>query len=1022
MKNISTSLQKIGYTPENGFVSCEEGNFSHISERLHSTERAKKIGASYVLFRRYVDNEGNITNAKPSVYVFNKEEFKGEKLTELHAKVWSAGEVDVYMLVDETNIEIYNARKPAHENENNKNGLDLSIEKLKLYEQAITEFNDQRFSAHIFGKGMFWEQEDFENKNNKDFYNNKLEEENTPFKQLLDYLLIARKTIKDQEICDEPETIDKLIIICLLIKFLEGIKDDNGKTTLEKIYEDKKITSLQEAFSKEQKNEIFFYILDNLAKVFKPIPELFPSEKPDIFNIFSLTERNQIAKSDLELLSLFLNAEMDLKTNQYFIWKQYDFNFLPIELISSIYENFLPKQKGTVYTPPFLVNFLVDEVMPLDNAQLLKNNKHYKILDPSCGSGVFLVSAYKRLLEWWIINNYYKTKEIIPPNKKICQELLKNNIFGVDIEPTATLITIFSLTISLLNKLTPKEVWNDLALDNLRENIIENDFFQWASNLEENQKDFDLIVGNPPFNDRSDVEIKNRNQKSSVKIDIELANKIGFKHKKIAGNKFALQFFEGAMALSKKTCLIIKSSDLLYNNTDSAKKYRSQVFTNFTVRKIFDFTHLRRKLFGKIDTYVCVIIAENKPSENNNIEHIVIKNIINTEKKKSFEIDHYDRHIVPFHWATDENKQFIWKTNLLGGGRLFNLINRFSMLDNLQKVVDKNQWGTPTGFYNYEIDNSKIELDNNKTELENNNVITRITKNNEIEFEQVPIKWKREFDKKQFTTPFLLFDMVLDKSSILCSLVEKKEEKPFYYNRDFFAIKFPNNFFKNVKEIFNRIITYNPEKLNYRLYLLATSSSAMISTETDVNKSEILNIPFPTNGEEKYLTLSKTEQIIQNDVLNYAIHFGKSINASGKSLYQKTTKIQLQNFGNAFCNTINPIHAEPKKNMFWQIGEIFQTKNKDFIAYQFIFGEKKEIPFEIQTKDWEELDKIFNNMIFNKNENSGGVFTRVIRLYDYVNNYDSLLLIKPNTLRYWLESIAVRDADTTIYDYHKAGF
>ena len=39
-----------------------------------------------------------------------------------------------------------------------------------------------------------------------------------------------------------------------------------------------------------------------------------------------------------------------------------------------------------VYTPPHLARFLVDECMPLDKPQT-----KYKVLDPACGSGVFLV-------------------------------------------------------------------------------------------------------------------------------------------------------------------------------------------------------------------------------------------------------------------------------------------------------------------------------------------------------------------------------------------------------------------------------------------------------------------------------------------------------------------------------------------------------------------------------------------------------------------------------------------------------
>ena len=56
--------------------------------------------------------------------------------------------------------------------------------------------------------------------------------------------------------------------------------------------------------------------------------------------------------------------------------------------------------------------------MPLDNNNIPDLNK-YKILDPSCGSGVFLVLTFKRLVQWWIIKNHKKTGKWHIPNSEI---------------------------------------------------------------------------------------------------------------------------------------------------------------------------------------------------------------------------------------------------------------------------------------------------------------------------------------------------------------------------------------------------------------------------------------------------------------------------------------------------------------------------------------------------------------------------------------------------------------------------
>ena len=100
----------------------------------------------------------------------------------------------------------------------------------------------------------------------------------------------------------------------------------------------------------------------------------------------------------------FLDGNLD--NNQYVLWRLYSFNHLPVELISSIYEEFLPKRKGVKYTPHYLVKLLIDESMPVENPQL-----DFSLLDLTCGSGIFLVCGFKRLVEWRVVSKYRKTKK-----------------------------------------------------------------------------------------------------------------------------------------------------------------------------------------------------------------------------------------------------------------------------------------------------------------------------------------------------------------------------------------------------------------------------------------------------------------------------------------------------------------------------------------------------------------------------------------------------------------------------------
>ena len=133
--------------------------------------------------------------------------------------------------------------------------------------------------------------------------------------------------------------------VLILVKFLEEKKDDNGKHTLKTIFEKHRVIDFAEYLEKKK----YLSIWEDLSKEFNG----------HIFDNFSAKEKQQLEQTDLTLIANFLRADLDIPTGQYFLWKQYDFNHLPVELISAIYETFLPKEKGVVYTPPFLVNFLI---------------------------------------------------------------------------------------------------------------------------------------------------------------------------------------------------------------------------------------------------------------------------------------------------------------------------------------------------------------------------------------------------------------------------------------------------------------------------------------------------------------------------------------------------------------------------------------------------------------------------------------------------------------------------------------
>ena len=996
------TLSKIQITATTGLVDCNnltEG--LHISELLHVQSTAKKLNADFVFFRRIYNKEEEQIDSKPVLYLFSKDEdfINSKQHIDLQAKIWSASEVDVYFIINTTNIHIFNARRSAQANKKDE----LNICDLCLISEAVEQFNDQRFSAYLFTTGTFWEQDIFSNKKEVSFFKNRLDEKNAPYHRLLEYLKETKKQIIDKKRLNlEKQIIDKLLIICILVKFLEDIQDEDGRSSIKNIYKKHKIESFSDALRTQGK---CIAVLDDLATEFNgKIFDNFSSNKDPVQQEIENSQiKKQLSITNLAVIADFLAGNIDIKKGQLFLWKQYDFNFLPVELISSIYEYFLD-EKSAVYTPPFLVNFLVDEAMPIAKAAVYFSDCQYKVLDPSCGSGIFLVAAYKRMLQWWVINNS-SPLQIKTPDKKVCQKILEDNIFGVDVNDTATLISIFSLTIALLDKLDPKEIWNNLKFKNLRErNIQTQNFFDWAAENKEKHH-FDLVIGNPPFNPEADKKVDKVIEKFPL---------LNPKHTKIPDKNLALHFFEGAMTLSNRACLIIPSNVLLYSTRSQV--YREEVFSNFTVDKIYDFTHLRRILFHAEVPTVAILASSNPTETQKNIGHIVVKRIVVGEQKIQFEIDHYDYHQVPVSWACDASKQFVWKTNLLGGGQLFHFIYRLSLLPTLKDFIDKKKKEDDEWMYGvgYIVGNKKkvapylFHKPTLKGFNETENIfLTSLEENNMFEAPRPEILYK---------APLVVIS--LGKKNNPAQLFSKNQ----IFNSKFLGIRSPQKDVHILDRIYQSFFNESNTYKLFQTYMFSISSQAMINKETVFIKEDFDNLPFPED--ESLLNPSPTEKILQEDVLNYYIHLGKAISekGEGKKLYEKVQEGQLMEYGQVYCDMLNPIY-EQKEKQKWQIGSVYQTDN--FTVFQFIYGKPQKQGSNFQSGDLNKLAEIYStlyNIIFNTEENRAAIFTRVARIYDHINGYDSVIFIKPNALRYWLRSIALRDADETFQDLKSEGY
>jgi N-6 DNA Methylase len=987
LTQINQILSKFDMGENSGLVFTATKNTENPIEIL-ALHQAEKFGATAVYFRRFENSQSSV----PQIYIYDQS-YDSNQLVELHRKLWSSGTVPFFYIITDTKVQIFSCTKKANIKNNE---LKVSpLDTIQLINEVQDAYNYQKYSARLFDNGTFWESD-----KNKELIDSK----NSPYQTLLEGLLSARKYLEKEYIgILNNGTIGKLLIMCVLVKYLEEKQDDKGQKLLE---------IERDLYTKFPNSEQFTDILRNGQCV--PFFEYLANK----FNgkIFHLEddEKIELKNANLTYVAEIFDATID-KKGQYVIWKLYSFNYLPIELISGIYEAFLNKKgkNGVVYTPPFLVNLLVDECMPIYKAEEYFSEENFKVLDPSCGSGIFLVTALKRMIQWKAVINYKKTGIVQYPEPETIKRIIRNNIFGVDIEKEATLITIFSLSIALCDKLSPMQVWDNLKFDDLSVNNIQTkNFFQFFN--ETPKENFDLVIGNPPFNPPSE-----KSNKDYYKILQEEYNtESSFA---IHDNNLALLFWDRATLLCKShksICLILPSGTWLYNN--NALDYRKHFLETFDVKKIIDFTHLSDVLFhGSANVAVCATIAQNRKPSKENLLHIAIKRSNSSEKRAFFEIDHYDFNAVNYDTAL--NNQYVWKANLLGGGsRLLRLINRLSNLRSLEDYLNEkkknNGWEFGEG-YIVGHDGTKSEEELLKKKHHNSPLYKKsewITDKKTVltdDFSEEGIGYSTEKEeyfawpriKELFSPPHILIKENLGQQKIPV----KFSDEYLCFKHKIVGIHAPNEQRRELEKLYHNIEKHNT---TFRSLLISISGQAGITfSNTVLLKTDIVSLPYPED--ELDLQLSQSETIIRDDVLNYLMKSGQD---SKNSLLNKNAiEPELTQFGEVFCKILNPIYAT--ESMAWQV-DSFKSFDK-LTVYAFRFGKiTSESIINLNEGDFSKTE----DLIYNQTQQNTRI-TRVLRSYLHHENNDVLILVKPNLMRYWLKSVALRDADETFADLKRAG-
>ena len=963
------------------------------------------------------ENEG-----QPALFLKEVESFDLQTLkliAEIQHTCWNFQKVLFLYVYTKTEIRIYNCSVKPFVLDKNIADLKLKsqLQELQLFcceetEEVKLKTLNTLFSRIAIDTGFIWSA--IEAKEIKD----KLNLQNRVDKYLIKSLINVSRKLEKEGLKDK-DIIHKLVMRSLFLLYLE----DKGATT-KPFY----ATFLDHADS-------YFKVLENIEATYNLFQRLSNDFNGSLFTI-TQEERNLVKPNHLELIKkCFINGcENDEQITLFEGWRLFDFSIIRIELLSEIYENFLSeldeknkKDSGTFYTPPSLVELILNEKLPI---QKDKTNYNIKTLDPSCGSGIFLVQSFKRLVKRY--ENKYQKKLT---DFDILVKILKDNIFGIEIEPKSIKVAAFSLYLALLDNLDPKTGWwngnikfpylindpDDLTLNEQGYNLFKRDTI---SDFEISKlQNFQLVVGNPPFG--------TKNLSKTIKAYC-VANDFA--------KEMVLPFMHKATLLAPKgEIALIFNTKVLTNTGGTYQNFRKCLFNENYVEKIYNFSILRKakknfggQLFGSAVEPISIVFYQKEKPENpkETITYYAPKTYIKNDVLEVIVIDSSDeKHLPRIECEKKDSK--IWKIAMWGSYFDFELIKKHeknSLKDYFKNNNDK--WIKGTGLHipskDYNNKENLITPDKtiNTTRVSRYLVNESNLQDNNTEYLKI--------DKKLTEAPFLIVKKGITKGNIYASLVDfdtcflnriygvKTEDIDslkillLYFNSTYakyFQFNFSSAWGLKYDDILDNELYSLPNIFDFLNNEVKLDLLTLIDKILSIKKSNEVNQNILHLEEEidqiiynDVLKLSKDEQIIIQETLIY-----------GLNLFEKQEKsdavkhvLKIDYYSNRLTNDLN--NWLDDVDLKASVTHYNIDKNCPLYMVKISFGNKYRKPILSKEDIYKELKTLDKKLWEEESQNL--YFRKKLNYYD--NN--DVYIIKPNQRRFWSQTAAMEDCKSLLVE------
>ncbi|MBI5438268.1 MAG: N-6 DNA methylase [Nitrosomonadales bacterium] len=856
---------------------------------------------------------------------------------------------------------------------------------------------------------------------------------------LLGNLRHLRKMLQEAGLTDNDVCHDLLARI-VFIQFLFDRKDSKGNAALNR----NKLASLHEEGVLKKEHKDLHSILENYNETYRLFDWLNTKFNGDLFPGKGNTqqererrwraEKSVVKPEHLELLRQFISGDLDMPSGQRCLWPKYSFDAIPLEFISSIYETFVTERasgEGIFYTPQHLVDFILDRVLPWDGDQW-----NLKILDPACGSGVFLVKAFQRLIHRW--KRAHPGQAVSAPTLR---KLLEKNLFGVDKDPHAVRVASFSLYLAMCDEIDPKHYWTQVVFPAMRgQRLINSDFFeelQPGFRTKEDAASYDLVIGNAPWA-RNLLTPAAKEWAKDIEHRWPLANKD-------IGNLFLPK----AAALVKpdgRISMIQSASSLLFHRGAPACAFRKQFFTTFQTEEVVNLSALRFKVFNRkthaTKTSVapsCVVTFSPVPA-NERFAYTSPKQTEELADEFEIIVESKDvKWIRPEEAASDAD---IWTVLMWGDRRDRSLVQRLKSYDTLSGLDAEIGIKTRDGIcfgdrkkHQPKLLGRLILMDgdfpaDDLLYLKSDN----LQKNNEAFTDS-----KASTDLSAFAYPQLLIKKGwrTDVSRFKAKLTKnRKDGQGFLCTKSYITIHVPA---EQQGIIEAACLSYNSI---LAVYFLLLTSGRFASYRPEPLKEEVLSVPIPEvrsgilDGIQYSADIDQrireafefkdAEWVLIEDLFNVTLpDFKGDTNSPGRQRTQRRAKSSEEPELEAYCEYFSRVLKAGFGQDKHISATVFQEAGKDFLPYRLIafeLNQPSNKKFQVASLETSallnELEALNRTWLQGRKSLGGSIYhQRVVRIYDYRDGVPTIFMLKPDARRYWTRSMGLHDADEVAGDF-----